>query len=411
MPEKIEKPMAKASIQEKVEKEKRQREPSPEYPQQTELSKRRELEFRPDDDDKVSSAVTDSVPQQSGFLSAKGFGGIQSSVNIFDEPTAASSTTEIPGPETSGQTAKDSVAVGSSEKPKDTVSSGGFASAAGFRSFANTSAFSSANKSTGFSSLLATSDKGESGFSSLLDPDQKNGSFDKKPVNVLDAEADVGDEDQDGDNIEQPTIDEEQYVAVKGLEKTTIPTGEEGERCLHSIRAKLYAIDPRNVDAGWKERGVGTLRVLEDELKRTRLVMRADAVLRVILNMPLRSQYKLEDGGDSMGEKTIRVFGIEDGMSIWLALRVGSQKAAQETKLILEDCIKNAPIQAHATSQAESNSTNKSASSSEAEAKESDKEEGTQTVEAADAVEATELSNEKEIEKEKESFEESKPIK
>ena len=177
--------------------------------------------------------------------------------------------------------------------------------------------FGFSNASGGFSSLLSK----PSSFSTLLDTR----------------------ETEQEDDEEAAPVDDEQYVAVK-LEKTVVPTGEEDDVCIHTVRAKLYAINPKSLDDGWKERGVGTLRVLESTKNghtSVRLVMRADAVLRVILNMPLRRFYKLEDGGDSMGDKTIRIFGVEDGMGTWLALKVGNKAAAEQLKGVIQkgmDC-------------------------------------------------------------------------
>ncbi|CCG84610.1 protein of unknown function [Taphrina deformans PYCC 5710] len=281
-----------------------------------------------------------------------------------------------------------------------------------FGSFASGSAFGKAQSAGGFASLLsATNSAQPSAFSSLLhDRTQKSSIFD------ADAKAPIGknelpgneDENTDGDADEADGIDEDQYVVVKGLERTTVPTGEEGETCIHLVRAKLYAIDPRAAENGWKERGVGNLRVLQDSEKRTRLVMRADAVLRVILNLPLHPTYKVEHGGESMGEKTIRLFGVEDGLGRWLAIRVSSKKAADELKDLIEKSMRAIPV------------TNKAPSSPEVqEATSIQPAEVPTTIEGIvehsstittpvqsgtlDSVEATEISKVREIEAEKRS--------
>lgn len=67
-----------------------------------------------------------------------------------------------------------------------------------------------------------------------------------------------------------------------------VTTGEEDEYTVHSVKAKLLVIDGKSDN--WKERGTGTLRIntkKTDGTSATRLIMRADSVFRVILNVPL----------------------------------------------------------------------------------------------------------------------------
>lgn len=66
------------------------------------------------------------------------------------------------------------------------------------------------------------------------------------------------------------------------LKETDTKTGEEDEECIHSVRAKLYE-DENN---SWKERGIGLLKIncKKDNKSKVRLVMRAEGILRVILN-------------------------------------------------------------------------------------------------------------------------------
>ncbi|KAH6594723.1 hypothetical protein BASA50_006399 [Batrachochytrium salamandrivorans] len=69
-------------------------------------------------------------------------------------------------------------------------------------------------------------------------------------------------------------------------EPMIVVTGEEDETTLHTARCKLYAWDGEN----WRERGAGSIKINEssgskDSTLQRRLVMRADGVLRVILNV------------------------------------------------------------------------------------------------------------------------------
>ncbi|BFZ53722.1 hypothetical protein PYCC9005_000752 [Savitreella phatthalungensis] len=219
----------------------------------------------------------------------------------------------------------------------------GFGSAPGFASAITSSGFSSAfggfaaaAAAGGGSGFAAASSSEPSSFDALLKADKEK--------------AEVEEDEADGDGV---NLDDDRYVAVRGLTQKEIVTGEEDESCIFTSRCKLYALDVRQKD-GWKERGVGNLRILEGE-SGTRLVMRADAVLRVILNSPLMPTYtKVEDGGEALGDKTVRVNGFEDGRPLLYALRCGSRAAALELKVAIERAIKGL------SSQNEESDTNES---------------------------------------------------
>ncbi len=74
-------------------------------------------------------------------------------------------------------------------------------------------------------------------------------------------------------------------------------------------------------DQSWKERGTGTLRVnvpkRSSDKRAARLVMRADGVLRVILNVSLFKGMKCE-----LQEKFVRIIAFEDGKPVPYAIRV-----------------------------------------------------------------------------------------
>ncbi|KAG8976958.1 hypothetical protein FRB90_008978, partial [Tulasnella sp. 427] len=70
------------------------------------------------------------------------------------------------------------------------------------------------------------------------------------------------------------------------VEEIEVHTGEEDEETRHQTRGRLFQLSE---DGAWKERGIGTLKinVKRHAGTRARLIMRADAVHRVILNAPL----------------------------------------------------------------------------------------------------------------------------
>ncbi|KAI9244177.1 hypothetical protein BDA99DRAFT_566319 [Phascolomyces articulosus] len=81
-------------------------------------------------------------------------------------------------------------------------------------------------------------------------------------------------------------------IKTKPTKQTEVITGEEDEDTLYQTKAKLYEMEGTN----WKERGVGTLRIKQhkrDEQLR-RVLMRADSVFRLILNVRLESYLKFE---------------------------------------------------------------------------------------------------------------------
>lgn len=101
-----------------------------------------------------------------------------------------------------------------------------------------------------------------------------------------------------------------------------LKTGEEDEKTVFSARAKLYTTS----EAGWKERGTGTVRcnVPHQNSGKAggRLVMRADGVLRVILNVNLFAGMSCDVAQD----KFVKLVAVEDGKPVNFAIRVRPRK-------------------------------------------------------------------------------------
>ncbi|WWD21719.1 hypothetical protein CI109_106206 [Kwoniella shandongensis] len=120
-------------------------------------------------------------------------------------------------------------------------------------------------------------------------------------------------------------------VAEKKIEmhEQDVTTGEEDEETVYQTRAKLYISDK---DAGWKERGVGILKlnVRRSDGLGARLVMRADGVFRLLLNSKLyKGLNPMVDG------KVVRMNLPHEGNFTLVSLRVGNPKVSEE----LADCI------------------------------------------------------------------------
>ncbi|KAK9360345.1 hypothetical protein V1504DRAFT_423606 [Lipomyces starkeyi] len=178
-------------------------------------------------------------------------------------------------------------------------------------------------------------------------------SKDKDDDNEENGEAEDENENDSADNFDQP------YVQLN-LEKKKVETGEEMETSVFNCRAKLYSLDPTEADKGWKERGVGVLHlnVLKDDTGTTvdtpepssadaskestptvrerkskaRIVMRADGVLKVILNLPLVKGIEVRKGMKSslVSEKFVRISAWENHKPIQYALRMGNENVAAE---------------------------------------------------------------------------------
>lgn len=120
----------------------------------------------------------------------------------------------------------------------------------------------------------------------------------------------------------------------------TVDTGEEGEEVHFSSRARLYFFD-----GSWKERGTGVIKVNirtpgdEDTESRepdpeaqamggrrkARLLMRADATHKVLLNSPVFKGMKFgaPDGSEPTG-KLMHVQSLENGKPLLLQIKVSA---------------------------------------------------------------------------------------
>ncbi|KAG8956774.1 hypothetical protein FRC04_000252 [Tulasnella sp. 424] len=80
---------------------------------------------------------------------------------------------------------------------------------------------------------------------------------------------------------------------IKLTEQVDSKTHEEDEDVLFKMRAKLFRFD--SVNAEWKERGTGEVRLLEHkQTKKVRLVMRRDKTLKVCANHLVTADMKLQ---------------------------------------------------------------------------------------------------------------------
>ncbi|KAG8962455.1 hypothetical protein FRC00_009444 [Tulasnella sp. 408] len=126
---------------------------------------------------------------------------------------------------------------------------------------------------------------------------------------------------------------------IKLTEQIESKTHEEDEDVLFKMRAKLFRFD--SVNAEWKERGTGEVRLLEHkEKKKVRLVMRRDKTLKVCANHLVTGDMKLQPNIGSDRSWVWKVAAdISDGapQAETLAIRFANSDNANLFKEAFED--------------------------------------------------------------------------
>lgn len=225
-----------------------------------------------------------------------------------------------------------------SEKP----AASGFAAAAGASPFASTG--TSGFGSLGGSALGSGFGGGFGGgkLSSFASPSGPGfGSTTSKPFGAA-ADSDKEEDEEDDDNVVasfQKEKEDERFYEQQSMlsilrefftedhpNMRTVETGEEEEQTYFSSKAKLFHFK----DKEWKERGVGTFKINvkeggsdENDKVSARMIMRADGVLRVMLNSPIFKGMPVgEVDGEEPKTKQLNLASIEDGTTTPLLLRV-----------------------------------------------------------------------------------------
>ncbi|KAM0793323.1 hypothetical protein ACM66B_000781 [Microbotryomycetes sp. NB124-2] len=208
-----------------------------------------------------------------------------------------------------------------------------------FSAFASKSGFASASTAgggagTSFSTMTpkpafggpksATTTSGFGSFSAATaSPFASVSKVVKRDVDGAEDDAAVVDTGRKMGEAEEPDPDKKVFTEQEVI------TGEENDELVHSVRAKLFAMH----DGSWVERGTGVLKLnatKEAEKKGARLVMRADATHRLLLNAPLFQNFSIE----LFQEKYVRfavIESVEQGPTSYM-LRLGS--IANATNLV-----------------------------------------------------------------------------
>ncbi|KAG7927856.1 hypothetical protein KL925_002214 [Ogataea polymorpha] len=144
---------------------------------------------------------------------------------------------------------------------------------------------------------------------------------------------------------EDKEVSKEVYKKVH-LEKQEVKSGEEEEETLFQVKAKLYHMDLTKVSDGWKEKGVGILKVNKfiNPIKHyhARLVMRQDGILKLILNVPIVKGVEVFKGMASSlnSDKFIRVQVVEDSKPVQYAFKIGMVENSSKLYNVIEKLVK-----------------------------------------------------------------------
>lgn len=128
-------------------------------------------------------------------------------------------------------------------------------------------------------------------------------------------------------------------VASLGDKKVEVTLGEENETTVLQLRAKLMTFDPNNKEDPYKSMGVGELKILKSkETNKSRILIRADGALRVLLNTSVVKELKYETMGNG---SLARVPSIEaDGQIKTYVVKVKTAEDGQNLVKALND-VKN----------------------------------------------------------------------
>lgn len=266
------------------------------------------------------SGKTEPLPQTSDDkFKASGFGSMATSTSPFGSFGAAANSgspfggapklSSFASPAATTSTTASGNGFGSLGGPKSTF--GGSLGGSAFGG-ASSSPFggSFASKPAGLSSFATPGAPGITGLSSK--PERAFGApGDKEEDNESDQDDDGEDKPEKDDDDRRPSqtlsgaARKSQYTSNTTLTNNSpaTETGEEHEDSAWVGRAKLYTMDGEGKDRGWKERGVGNIKlnVTRDEPKKARFVLRADGTHRLILNAAVTKTMVF--GADSQGAK------------------------------------------------------------------------------------------------------------
>ncbi|CED83370.1 Ran-binding protein RANBP1 and related RanBD domain proteins [Phaffia rhodozyma] len=203
--------------------------------------------------------------------------------------------------------------------PKSVSSPSPFSGATAFSAFASSNPFVVGGKKKDVSDVLSGDGEDSKEETEADGKLEKDG---KKELNETEKDSSFGQILSKGQDVAQDDESKDSESGLK-MEAQDVITGEEEEDTKHQVRCKLYVMEK---DGGWKERGTGLFKLNIHSLTKTpRLLMRADGIFRLILNVALFSGMKLEKQ-----DKWVRFTAFEEAKPVHLAIRVGTLKSAED---------------------------------------------------------------------------------
>ncbi|KAH3679196.1 hypothetical protein WICMUC_001208 [Wickerhamomyces mucosus] len=142
--------------------------------------------------------------------------------------------------------------------------------------------------------------------------------------------------------LNSPETSSQHLYKQVDLEKKEIKSGEENEEQVFTCRAKLYTLDLTNIKDGWRERGVGNVHVNQSKSgSSSRIIMRSNGLLKVILNTPLVAGLEVLKGFPSSltSEKFLRITSVENSKPIQYAIKTGKVETITELYEIITSLI------------------------------------------------------------------------
>ncbi|KAI5968028.1 hypothetical protein CANMA_002796 [Candida margitis] len=120
-----------------------------------------------------------------------------------------------------------------------------------------------------------------------------------KTDNTSNKEENKEQEKKDDDKVEEHEVEGNFAPVVHMNEKKEVQSGEENEETKFTIRAKLMEFDSSNATNPYVNKGLGELKVLRNkETSKSRIIVRADGSLRVLLNTLLSKDVSYSSMGN-----------------------------------------------------------------------------------------------------------------
>ena len=195
--------------------------------------------------------------------------------------------------------------------------------------------FTASHSSFSFSSLAASATGGSGGGMFWGQKDSNFSGF-RGAGSQLFAAKPATEEESDNPEAEVDI----NFRPVVTLEAIETRTGEEGEECLFSHRAKLYRFD--STLSQWKERGLGDIKILRNTAtQRSRVVMRREQILKICCNHLITPEMKLQANISSQKSwtwKTLSDFAEETAQEEMFSIRFKHIEVAQQFAEVFRSC-------------------------------------------------------------------------